>query len=128
MVLLRPRQRKRVASVALVCWLFAVCVGVVNGCALDEAFTGAHQVKEATDDQGQDGYAPPGWEQFCVDDAPVPTKCTLVHDQPGEHAVLFVAICCAPMVAATAPVIALPDRPHPPPGIALYTRFLRLAL
>ncbi len=125
---LRPRHRKRIASVALIFWLFAVCVGVVNGCALEEAFTASHQVTGASNDQGQDDGTPPGCEQFCVNDAPVPTKCTLVHDQPGEQAALFVAIWRAPVVAAAALPISLHDRPHPSLGVSLYTRFLRLAL
>ena len=129
MVLLRPRQCKRAASVALVCWLFAVFVGVVNGCALDEAFAGSHHVTtDVTEHQGQDGDAPTGCEQFCIDESPVPVKFTLIHDQPGEQTVLLAAVLGAPMVVSVAPVTSLHDRPHPPPGIALYTRFLHLAL
>ena len=129
MVLLRPRQRKLVASLALGFWLFAVFVSVVHACTLDGAVAGPYQVKAgATDHQGQDDDAPPGCEQFCNDEFPVPAKLTLGQDQPGDQALLLAPVLATPIVTAAPPVTLLLERPHPLPGIALYARFLRLAL
>ena len=127
MTFLRPRQRKRIASFALGCWLFAAFVAAVHACAVDGELVGAHPVTMgATHHDEQGDNSPPGCEQFCTDVALV--KSTLAQDQLGEPALLAAPVLGAPMVTGAALVTSPLDRPHPSPGIALYTRFLRLAL
>ena len=129
MVLLRQRQRKLVASFALGCWLFAFFVAIVHACTLDGELVDSHHVSTgATDHQSQGDHPPTACEQFCADAARLAAKSTLFQDQTGEQALLLAPTSGAPMVPGIAPVASLPDRPHPPLGIALYTRFLRLAL
>ena len=129
MILLRPRHRKHVASFALACWLFAVFVAAVHACTLEGELVGAHAVTaSATEHHEQGGISPPGCEQFCTDVVRAPVKSTLVLDQPAEQALLLATVVGAPTVTSAVPATSPLDRPHPPPGIALYSRFLRLAL
>ena len=129
MMLLRPRQCQRIASFALGCWLFAAFVAAVHACAVDGKLVGAHHAtKGAPTHHEQSDNSPPGCEQFCTDMVRAPVKSTPVLDQSGEPALLLAPVLGAPMVTCAAPLTSLLVHPHPPPGIALYTRFLRLAL
>lgn len=133
MFLLRQRQLKTVTSFALGCWLFAFIVAVVQACTLDGVLVGAqhdaHQVATgAADHHEEDGVRPPGCEQFCADEARQAARSTPAQDPPGEQALLHAPLLNAAIAIGVTPVALLIDRPHPPSGIALYTRFLRLAL
>jgi len=129
MSLLTAHRRKVVTSVTLGCWLFAFFVGVVHACVLDEALGHTHQVViVATDNRDiGDDHAVPGCEQFCATDVPVLAKLQSVQDQPGGHA-LPLPFLDEPLLVRVASVPSPPHRPHPPPGVALITRFVRLAL
>jgi hypothetical protein len=129
MSLLNTHQRKVVTSVTLGCWLFAFFVGVVHACGLEQALGHSQQVVAAlTDSQGQgDEDALPSCEQFCADDVPVLAKLQSVQDQPGGHALPPPSL-GDPLLVRVAAVPSPLHRPHPPPGVALITRFVRLAL
>ncbi len=130
MTLLR-RCRKAVGALCLTVWLFLFAVAVAHACGVLPAepehakvsFT-LHAPEEPTGNS--DGDA--GCAKFCADDLPLLTKLTLALDQPDEQAVLVPALFGKPLVVGVALIASLPHRPHPPPGIALNTRFVRLAL
>ena len=129
MALLGTRQRHVLASITLGCWLFAVFAGVVHACGLDGEFGHSQQAVSASTDtprQGADDAAP-GCEQFCADNLPVLAKIQLVADQPGEQALLPFSL-YQPLLARVAFVPSPLHRPRPTPGVALNTRYVRLAL
>ena len=122
-------QRKVWASIALGCWLFAFLVGVVHACGLDEALGDSqHFVTASSENQvGGDENALPGCERFCTE-KPLLAKLQTVQDQPGGQTPLFARFVGEPFLAPIASIPPTLHRPHPPPGIALNTRFVRLAL
>ncbi|SRR6266567_4017144 len=130
MALFRARQKYLFASIALGCWLFAVFIGVVHACGLDGQFRSLREGVTASatgPSQGDDDTAP-GCEQFCAGNLPVLAKIQPVADQPGEQAVLLPLFFAEPLLApVTAAPLAL-HRLRSPPGIALNTCFVRLAL
>jgi hypothetical protein len=128
MALLSARQRKVLTSVTLGCWLFAFFVGVVHACGLDEDLGRSQRVVAASIDNQGDDDARLGCERFCADNLPVLAKLQSVQDQPGGQTLLLLPFSDEPLLAGMASTPSLLHRPHPPPGIALNTRFVRLAL
>jgi hypothetical protein len=130
MALFNAHQRKILTSVTLGCWLFALFVGVVHACGLDGELGRSHHVVAVSIDSQRhgDGDAHPGCQQFCADNVPVLAKLQSVQDQPGGQALLLLPFMGEPLLARMASVPSPLHRPHPPPGIALNTRFVRLAL
>jgi len=129
MALLNAHQRKVLTAIALGSWLFAFFVGVVHACGID-AESGLLQqtVSISADSQDQDDEdALPGCEQFCADDLPLLAKLQSVQDQPGGY-VLPLPSSGAPILARVISASSPLHRRYPPPGIALITRFVRLAL
>ena len=128
MSLLNAHQRMVVPRVALGCWLFAFFVGVGHACGLD-GVAGPSQppVSAAADTPGQaDDDA--GCGQFCAGNLPVLEKLQAVQDQPGGQPVLLSPFLGEPLLARITTAPSPLHRPHPPPGIPLNTRFVRLAL
>lgn len=123
-------QRKILTSVTLGCWVFALFVGVVHACGLDEALGHSQQMVSASiDSHGQgDDDAGTGCERFCADNLPVLAKLQMVQDQPGGQALISPLRVGEPLFARMTAATSRLDRPHPPPGIALNIRFVRLAL
>jgi hypothetical protein len=129
MTLLR-RNRKALAASCLTVWLFSFAVGVAHACGVLPAEPGhakvaftPHVPEEPTGDSDGDAAC----AKFCADDLPLVTKLKSVQDQPGGQAlVLPPYLELLPARIASAPL--LPHRPHPPPAIALNTRFVRLVL
>jgi hypothetical protein len=130
MALFNVHQRKVLTSVILGCWLFALFVGVVHACGLDGELGRSQHVVAATIDSQRhgDGDTDPGCQQCCADNLPVLVKLQSVQDQPGGQALLLPPFVSEPLLARMASVPSPLHRPHPPPGIALNTRFVRLAL
>ncbi|MEO8752807.1 MAG: hypothetical protein ABI624_09010 [Casimicrobiaceae bacterium] len=129
MFLRNALQRKAVTAIALGGWLFAYSVGVVHACGLDEALGHAHEeVTVAASNQGHgDDDALAVCAQFCADDVPVLSKVQPGQDQPGAHALPLPCL-NEPLLVRIAALPSPLRRPHPPPGIALNTCFVRLAL
>ncbi len=80
------------------------------------------------DHPSHDDAVPAACEQYCVNDLPIPAKVKLFEHQPGDQVFLLAPSAGAPIVTGATLVTPLFDRLHPPPGIALYARFGRLAL
>jgi hypothetical protein len=129
MVTFNAHQRKVVASVALGCWLFAFFVGVVYACGLDEGLGYSQQVVTASSENqvGGDEDALPGCERFCAE-KPVLAKLQAVQDQPEGQTLLFARFSGGSLLPPFASTPSTVHRLYPPPGIALNTRFVRLAL
>jgi hypothetical protein len=131
MALFSALQRKVLTSVTLGCWLFAFFVGVVHACVLNGELGHSQQVVSISiDSQGLDDHdAHPGCEQFCAENVPVLAQASSVAGQSGEQALLPSPPrwCVSRWVSTASPAVAM-HRPHPPPGVALNTRFVRLAL
>lgn len=123
-------QRKVVASVALGCWLFAFLVGVVYACGPDEALGYSQQVVMASSENQAEGDedAVPGCERFCSENMPVLAKLQAVQDQPEGQTLLFARFSGGSLLPPIASTPSTVHRLYPPPGIALNTRFVRLAL
>jgi hypothetical protein len=130
MVVFCKRQRKAIAPLVLAFWLFALFVSVAHACGLDEQFSHVGQseaAKVAGHDTSDDG-ASPACDKFCSDDLPVLAKLKAVQDPPTGQALMgppFVGESFQTTVAAVASLLLSPD---PPLGIAVYIRFVRLAL
>ena len=125
----RPR-RKFIASLILASWLFAIFASVAHACNLDDdlgrtfhaAAAGAHG------HDGPDSDACPGCAKFCVDDLAVLAKLKAIQDPPTGQALLTPAVVGDTLQIAAASVSSVLTSPDPPPGIAINTRFVRLAL
>jgi hypothetical protein len=123
------RQRKTIAPFILAFWLFALFVSIAHACGLDEHLSHVGQ-SEAAMVGGHDGSdgAFPACDKFCSDDLPVLAKLKAVQDPPTGHALMEPPFVGESFQTAVAAVPSLLPSPEPPPGIAVYIRFVRLAL
>ncbi len=127
---IRRRQRRVLAAAVLGSWLFALFISIAHACGLGGELGYSQQVVTAMAGghvQG-DQDALPACKQFCADDSPVLAKVKSVQDQLGGDALLLPPSLGEALLAWPAAALSLRDRPQPPPGIALNTRFVRLAL
>lgn len=123
------RQRKSLAALLLGAWLFALFVGVANACGPSGTSSGqgTAQGMAMPGDAGHDGQASATCLQFCADDTPVFSKLQLAPDQPTGQP-LLVATATSSYVPSTAPAVPVVHLAHPPPGVPVLLRSLRLAL
>ncbi|GIK86936.1 MAG: hypothetical protein BroJett026_24170 [Betaproteobacteria bacterium] len=110
-------------------WLFAQFVGIANACLPGQP-VGKHPAGHGTMvvvAHHSDDVAPPECVSFCTEDAPLFAKLQLVPDQPAGQA--FV-VAMQPFVLLARPGVRIAPTPlaHPPPGVPLYLRSLRLVL
>lgn len=129
MVLFCKRQRKFITPFVLALWLFAIFVSVAHACGLDEHLSQVGQSEAAKlggHDRSDDG-ASPACHKFCSDDLPVLAKLKAVQDPPTGQALMGPSF-VGESFQTVAPVSSLPPSTDPPPGIAVYIRFVRLAL
>lgn len=129
----RRFRRNILTSVALGTWLFAVLVSAAHACGpgiLHGGHGGLSPPVAAQDHETEavKSAAVTASEPLCVA-APTVIPSRAFHapqvDQPAAVATSPSYLTLAARIA-TAPAVL--DRPDPPPSIALYTRFLRLAL
>jgi hypothetical protein len=127
---LGKRQQHVVARLVLAAWLFALFASVVHACGLDEN-VGQLVLVEAADFGGQHrstDCASGACEKFCADDLTLLAKVKTAEDPPTGLALAMPTVFGeAFRVAAAPPASRLPS-PDPPPGAAINTRFVRLAL
>ena len=126
----KPRRRA-IAPLVLGLWIFALGTSIAHACGLVDQFghTGdAGPVSAAAAHQEPGDETLPACDRFCADDIPLLSKLKFVEDSPAAPAVLSFAL--GPSVCLPAPPRSSSalGRPDPPPGIAVYTRFVRLAL
>ena len=129
MVVFCKRQRKVIAPLVLALWLFALFVSVAHACGLDEQLShvGQSEAAKVGHDKSDDG-ASPACDKFCSDDLLVLAKLKAVQDPPAGQALLGLPFVGESFQTTVAAVPSLPPSPDPPPGIAVYIRFVRLAL
>jgi hypothetical protein len=113
----------------MVLWLFALLVSVAHACGLDEALANAVP-GVAAQVRAHDGSEAvlPGCEKFCADDSPLLAKLKAVQDPPTGQAVIMPALVGGSLQSAVTPLPSPFSGPDPPAGLAVNTRFVRLAL
>ena len=123
-----PARRRRFASLMLGTWVFALFVGIANACLPGEGPQG-HSAMHATAAAYHDAdeSVPPDCAQFCNEDLPLVAKLKTVHDQSAVQP-LLVALFEVPVVAERSLRVDPALLAHPPPGVPVYLRSLRLAL
>ena len=130
MVVFCKRQRRAMAPLVLAFWLFALFVSVAHACGLDDQLSHVGQseaAKVAGHDTSDDGVSP-ACDKFCSDDLPVLAKLKAVQDPPTGQVLMGPPIVGESFQTTVAAVASLLLSPDPPPGIAVYIRFVRLAL
>jgi hypothetical protein len=124
------RQRKALAPLVLALWLFALFVSVAHACGLDEHLSqmGQSEAAKVGGHDGSDDSASPTCDKFCSDDLPLLAKLKAVQDPPTGQALMGPPFVGELFQTPAAAVPSLLPSPGPPPGIAVYIRFVRLAL
>ena len=122
-------RRRSITTYVLALWLFALGASIANACGLGEGFEHASVTKPAgVVHQAPDGDTLPACDKFCTDEISLLTKLKSVEESPAGTA--FPVASSHHSVAVVAPARSFePVTGHdPPPGIAINTRFVRLAL
>ena len=124
------RQRKVIAPLVLAFWLFALFVSVAHACGIDEDFghAGLNKTVNVSEHDGWNDGASPSCDQFCADDFPVLAKLKAVQDPPTGQPLIGPSFVGESFQTTVVPIPSLLPSPDPPPGIAVYIRFARLAL
>lgn len=123
------RHRQFLASAVLGLWAFAVFVGIANACTWDGAAavlhqpTALHAVGDATDDG-----MPLGCDEFCSNDVPLLSVLKLVQDQPAGQPLVLATHYYVGVLPISAPILRVARTAHPPPGVPLSLRTVRLTL
>src|SRR5262245_64408630 len=122
-------RRKSTTPFVLAVWLFALMASMAHACGLDEALAQAVMSAPASaGHQAPTSDGPLACDQFCADDNPLLAKLKGVADlSPGAAIVTLASVSGIHVDAFPRAYEALPA-PDPPPGIAINTRFVRLAL
>ena len=123
-------MRRSTTPLVLALWLFVIAASIAHACGLGDALDHASVTRPASvvAHQGAGDAALPACDQFCADETVLLTKLKGVEDSPGGGALLAWA------VTSGAPIVVPPrafqphPRPDPPRGMAINTRFVRLAL
>jgi hypothetical protein len=124
------RRRKFITPFIMALWVFAIFVSVAHACGLDEDFghAGPNKTVNVSGHNSSENGGSPSCDKFCADDFPLLAKLEVVQDSPTGQALMgppFVGESFQTTVAAVASLLLSPDLP---PGIAVYIRFVRLAL
>ena len=124
------RHRKFLTSTVLGVWVFALVVGIANACSWDGVTATPHQPIVAVHAAGgvtDDGMAP-GCEEFCSNDVPLLGVLQLVQDQPAGQPLVVATPPDLGFLPISAPALRSARPAHPPPGVPLSLRTVRLAL
>jgi hypothetical protein len=121
------RHRRAVTSLILGAWLFALFAGIASACLTEPANAG--QMAGMSMGVGHDGNEAKSaaCQRFCDDDTPLLTQLRLVQDQPAGQP-LLVAVFTDFLPPVPASVVPVGFLAHPPPGVPILHRTLRLAL
>lgn len=123
-------RRRAAARVALALWIFALGVSIAHACGLGDAFdrAGMGRAAAASSYHAPDEGTLPECDRFCTDDTPLLTKLKSVEDPPTGIGPLITAPAPHRFWRAPAKSVSLVTGPDAPAGIAVNTRFVRLAL
>jgi hypothetical protein len=131
MVFLSKRRRKGFTAFAMVLWLFAIFVSVAHACGLQVSFRQSNlseDVVRAGAASSSHGETSPNCDKLCADALPLPTKLSAVQDPSMGDVVLTVSVARESFHASAASILLPSPSLGPPLGIAVNTRFVRLAL
>jgi hypothetical protein len=124
------RNRRWLSSTVLVLWVFALSVGIANGCSWDgvtsmthPSVADAHSVNSADDHDKA-----PGCDDFCSNDVPLVSVLRLIQDQPAGQPLVVASRNYFGALPNSAPVLRLARNAHPPPGVPFSLRTVRLTL
>ncbi len=120
------RHRKALAALTLGAWLFALFMGIANACATAGAQTATAQGMAMSGDASHDERPSANCLQFCADDTPVSAKLQLAPDQPTGQPLLVAAASLSHAPSAV-PAAAVVHLAHPPSGVPVLLRSLRVA-
>jgi hypothetical protein len=126
---LARRTTRTVTSLTLGMWLFALISGIASACLPGQpgaAHAERHNAIVASAHHTEDAAAVE-CASVCNEDRALFAKLQLVQDPPAGQAFLL-AVQPFPLLAQPSVHIAPTLRAHPPPGVPLYLRSLRLAL
>ena len=124
------RHRKFLSSTVLGIWAFAVFVGIAHACTWDGVTAPAHPSTAAAHSDGDaaDGNAGPGCEQFCSNDLPLVSVLQMVQDPPAGHPLMLAANHSLGFLPISVSRLRSARTAHPPPGVPLSLRTVRLTL
>lgn len=121
--------RRSITPIVLALWLFALAASMAQACGIGEGVGHAGMAKPASVATHQESTGDvPGCKQFCADDTPLLTKLKAVDDSPAGATLLAGALAFATPIEGSARTFKPRSGLDPPPGIAISTRFVRLAL
>jgi hypothetical protein len=122
------RHRKKLASLLLGAWLFALFAGIANACLPEPGNAG--QTAGMAMGPGHDGddSQSPDCRQLCNLDTPLLSKLRLVQDQPAGQPLLVASVSTALLSPVPVSVVRMVYLAHPPPDVPVLLRSLRLAL
>ena len=122
--------RKFLASMVLGLWAFAVFVGIANACSLNDVAAAPHLPTvsvHAVSQSSDDGVAP-GHEHSCSNDLPWVGVLMQAHEQPASQPLVLAELHHPGFPPTSAPALRFVRTGHPPPGVPLSLRTVRLAL
>jgi hypothetical protein len=124
------RRRKFLASTVLGLWAFAVFVGIAHACTWDGVTAPAHPPITTAHAAGvaADGDVGPGCEQFCSNDLPLVSVLQVVQDPPAGQPLVLAANHNVGVLPISASRLRLARTTHPPLGVPLSLRTVRLTL
>jgi len=124
------RHHRFLVSTVLGFWAFAVFVGIANACGLDVAIAGPHHPTVAVHagTQSMDGEAAAAHEHFCSDDLALLGALVLVQDQPASLPFVLSAHRDLGCLRMSAVALHCARTGHPPSGVPLSLRTVRLTL
>ena len=120
-------NRRAIAPFVLTLWLFALLVSIAQACGLGDHLELASTASTSLHPNSGDETSP-ACIQFCADDHPVVTKLKALEESPGGSAPFILAPMPDRRLLASVRWTLTVIVPDPPPGIAVNTRFVRLAL
>ena len=124
------RKRKLLTATVLGLWVFALFVGIANGCSWDGVTSNAQSstVESHSANSADDHDMVPGCDDFCGNDVPLVSVLKLVQDQPAGQPLVIASHSHLGVLPISAPVLRLARNAHPPPGVPFSLRTVRLTL
>lgn len=124
------RHCRWITSTVLGLWVFALFVGIANGCSWDGGTSIAHP--PTMDAHLVDSFnhhdTAPGCDEFCSNDVPLVSVLKLVQDQPAGQPLVIASRHYLGILPISAPAPCMARNAHAPPGVPFSLRTVRLTL
>jgi hypothetical protein len=124
------RNRRWLTSTVLGLWVFALFVGIANGCTWDGVTSTTHPptVDAHSAGSADDHDTAPGCIEFCGNDVPLVSVLKLVQDHPAGQPLAVASRHYLGILPISAPALCMAHNAHPPPGVPFSLRTVRLTL